>query len=141
MSDTPAETPANPPADTPARPPTPPPSIPTGSPYPETLPLSTYAAPPRPSTPQPKEKRKQLDRDTRLQILTLRSAGFTYSQICNFFKPPRVVTYRAVQTTCESGRASPGKKTGRKPILTSEQVRENRITIFAKICIEVRLAG
>lgn len=91
-------------------------------------------------TPQP-----DLKRDERLKILTLRDAGFTYQAICNQLG----FTYRQVQHTCQSQRASPRKPRGQSPKLSEEKMdeiiawitasKENRRKPYHKVIEELDL--
>ncbi|ENI05379.1 hypothetical protein COCC4DRAFT_195066 [Bipolaris maydis ATCC 48331] len=64
-------------------------------------------------------KRKQLSRDQRLQIHTLRQARFTYKQIATQLN----VTYRSVQYAL-SVPVTPQKRSGRPPALSPKQITE-----------------
>ena len=73
-----------------------------------------------PSTPPTRQKRQDLTRDQRLQVLTLRSAGWTYEKIANHLK----ITHRQVQTACQSEHPTPVKRKGRNPTLNPQQIEE-----------------
>lgn len=80
------------------------------------------AAEPVPSA----SKRKQLSRDQRLQIHTLRRAGHTVEFIVEFFKPEKV-TYRQVYYACTQPIESQKHRCGAKPKLdesTRHRIKE-----------------
>lgn len=71
-------------------------------------------------------KRKQLSRDQRLQIHTLRRAGHTVEFIVDFFKPEKV-TYRQVYYACTQPIESQKHRCGAKPKLdetTRHRIKE-----------------
>lgn len=67
-----------------------------------------------------------LNRDERLQILTLRSIGWSFDQIIE----KTGATWRQVQYTCQTGQATPARRSGRPPLLTAAQIEE----LIAFIC-------
>lgn len=83
-----------------------------------------------PQTPQflsttlpraPRRKSKDLDRDLRLQILTLHEVGkFSMAKIAKSLS----ISYRQVRYAVQAGHPSPQKKTGRKSILSTAQIDE-----------------
>ncbi|KAI4157152.1 MAG: hypothetical protein L6R39_000749 [Caloplaca ligustica] len=86
-------------------------------------PASSTFAEPIPGTPaehpSSKSMRKQLTRDQRLQIHTLRKAGHSHEFIVNFFKPEKV-TYRQVAYACTAPVDPQNHRCGAKPKLNSE---------------------
>ena len=75
-----------------------------------------------PSTP--KRKKQYLTRDQRLQILTLRDAGFTYDAITRQLH----VTYEQVEYTCHVNHPTPKKRCGMPPIL--DEIRTQKLITF-----------
>ena len=71
-----------------------------------------------PSTPKP--KRQQLTRDTRRDILLMRSLHRTYAEIAEHLK----ISESAVEYTCQQHKATPIKRRGRPSTLSSERVDE-----------------
>lgn len=68
-----------------------------------------------------KSKSSDLSRDMRLQILTLFNVSkWSKSKIAQTLK----VTYNQVRHTIDAGHPTPSKKSGRKPILSAEQIDE-----------------
>ena len=65
-------------------------------------------------------KAPDLNRDERLQVLTLFSIGWSASQIAN----KTGATIRQIRYTCETGHATPARKSGRPPLLTAAQIEE-----------------
>lgn len=65
-------------------------------------------------------KKRYLDRDTRLKILTLRDIGWQYLRIANHLN----VTVRQVQVAVNAGHPTPSKRTGRKARYSSPERRE-----------------
>ncbi|KAI4120671.1 MAG: hypothetical protein LQ338_006848, partial [Usnochroma carphineum] len=78
-----------------------------------------------PSTEPPPGKplRKQLTRDQRLQIHTLRKAGHSHEFIVDFFKPEKV-TYRQVAYACTQPIDPQNHRSGAKPKLDAETRRQ-----------------
>lgn len=76
----------------------------------------------------PREPRRpELSRDTKISIITLREAGFTYKQIQGHYlrkNPPIDISLRQIQHTVTQGHPTPQKKghVGRPTLLTEEQV-------------------
>lgn len=68
-------------------------------------------------------KRKQLTRDQRLQIHTLRKAGHSYEFIVDFFKPDKV-TFRQVAYAATQPIEPQNHKCGAKPKLDAETRRQ-----------------
>ncbi|KAI4207332.1 MAG: hypothetical protein LQ348_000606 [Seirophora lacunosa] len=68
-------------------------------------------------------KRKQLTRDQRLQIHTLRKAGHSYDFIVNFFKPDKV-TFRQVAYAATQPIEPQNHRCGAKPKLDAETRRQ-----------------
>lgn len=53
---------------------------------------------PETDVPEPRWKSTRLNRDDRIRVLTLRDAGFSYTQITSQLQ----ITNRQVQYTCQS---------------------------------------
>ena len=68
----------------------------------------------------PKNRRRQLNRDQRLQIQTLRSVGLSYDAIARQLS----VTNHQVQYACSKSDPTPAKRPGRPPTLSTEQQNE-----------------
>ena len=78
--------------------------------------------------------RDELTRDQRIQIITLREAGFKYEQIRAYFlkkDPPIDISFRQIQYAINQGRPTPQKKghVGRHLSLSEEQVDELEIFV------------
>ncbi|KAI0999479.1 hypothetical protein K3495_g8717 [Podosphaera aphanis] len=72
------------------------------------------------SRPKSRSYRARTTRDQRLQAKTLRSTGLTYLQISRQLG----ISHRQVQTIITSDDINPGKSTGRRSVLSEEQVDE-----------------
>ncbi|KAI0994851.1 hypothetical protein K3495_g13332 [Podosphaera aphanis] len=62
----------------------------------------------------------RLNRDQRIRVIVLYQAGHTNREIADLLK----ITINQVRNTIRSGRSSPGKSTGRPPVLTPAQEEE-----------------
>ncbi|KAF3484374.1 uncharacterized protein GIQ15_03698 [Arthroderma uncinatum] len=69
---------------------------------------------------------RHLSKESRIEILRLRSQGLTYKEIAE----RKGITHRQVQWTCESGDPTPKKRSGRPSQLTPEQVK----TLIDYVC-------
>lgn len=83
-----------------------------------------------------RQRRQELSRDTRLKILTLHDARFTYQAIRDHFlslQPPQDISLRQIQTAIAVGRPTPQKKGnyGAKPSLSEEQIDEIEVFIIS----------
>ncbi|PVH91698.1 hypothetical protein DM02DRAFT_545295, partial [Periconia macrospinosa] len=72
-------------------------------------------------------QRSQLTRDQRLQIQTLRRAGFTLNQIAQQLS----VSYHQAQYAAVADRPTPKKRAGRPPVLTEEQTDEIELFVVS----------
>ncbi|KAL8942062.1 MAG: hypothetical protein Q9216_001874 [Gyalolechia sp. 2 TL-2023] len=100
--------------------------IPGTRPTPTAGPLLRVEPPPATEPTPNASKRKQLSRDQRLQIHTLRKAGHTVEFIVDFFKPDKV-TYRQVYYACTQPIESQKHRCGAKPKLdetTRHRIKE-----------------
>lgn len=105
----PTNSPVNPPANPPANP---------SVYWPTTNPPANHH--PTPSTPK-KQRSKDLGRDDRIRILTLRDEKLSYSYIASRIP----CTVSQVRYVCQSGRATPQKQFfGRHPKLSDEKLLE-----------------
>lgn len=77
-----------------------------------------------PSTPQHRSSSNHLSRDQRIEIRTLRRIEWTHQAIADHLG----ITIRQVEHSLSTPHVTPKKKTGRKPILSEEQI--NQIEIF-----------
>jgi ketohexokinase/beta-glucosidase len=85
---------------------------------PTTTTTTTMPTPELTTPPEASKNSARLTRDDRLQVLTLRDAGFTYQQI----SAQLGITYHQVQYTCQSRQATPKKARGQPPKLSEEDV-------------------
>lgn len=115
--DTISDTPVEPTLNTPI-----PPSSSTPLQLPASPPTEITSSTPAEATSSVR-KRKQLTRDQRLQIHTLRKAGHSYEFIVDFFKPDKV-TFRQVAYAATQPIEPQNHKCGAKPKLDAETRRQ-----------------
>lgn len=110
----------------------------------------SYLTMERPATPPPPTR--QMTRDQRIQARTLHSIGLSYQDIQKWFIAEKSIklTYRQIYYACTT-RATPQKRTGRPPVLTTNQIEEiidfvslsktNRRMAYWRIAIELGWEG
>ena len=93
----------------------------------------------------------EMTRDQRLQARTLQAIGWKYTEIYKFFYDKNEkISYRQIYYACKT-RTTPQKRSGRPPILTTNQVEElidfislskiNRRMAYWRVAVELGWEG